>query len=84
MYKSYYDKVIETIKETKKYPLVLFSVNVDGSVCLLVKRKDRQYYEKKLQRVEILESSDDMAKHIIACVEAYWTGWGFKKGLRKV
>lgn len=84
MHKSYFDVVIEKIEEAKNYPFINFSINVDGTACLLVKRQDHQYYERKFQNNELNKDSTKMAQSIIDKVEAYWTGWGFKKGLRDV
>jgi len=81
MCESYTSKVIKELATLKDYIFVDFSINVDGSHCLLVQRTEHQYFEKKIYR-EDKKDPKEMALSIYNQVEAYWTGWGFKKGLR--
>ena len=75
-------KVKTAIDSIKKYPLVNLEINVDGMACLLVKYADRKYYEECVTRENMKLGAEELAKLIVARVEAYWTGWAFKKGLR--
>jgi hypothetical protein len=74
--------VVQIIATLKNYPLVDFSINVDGSYCLLVKYEKNRYYERCLSRQEIRgKSAEEVANWIVAMVESYFNGWAVRTGL---
>jgi hypothetical protein len=78
----YTTDVTNKIKETKNYPLIDLSINVDCTACLLIKYDEHKYYDAKLTYNEMKLSVEALADLIIRRVEAYFNGWAVKKGLR--
>jgi hypothetical protein len=81
-YVTFATQVKRIIATLKNYPLVDFSINVDGSYCLLVKYADRRYFERCWYRQEIRgKSAEEVANWIVAMVESYFNGWAVRTGL---
>jgi len=80
-YITYPEDVKNKIALVKDYPLVTLDYNVNGTGFVLVKYKDRKYFQKCLSRDEMKMKSQDLANHIINMTESYFNGWGAKKGL---
>jgi len=79
-YIPYTTEVTNIIAGLKKYPLVSFELNVDGSGCLLVKYSLGRYYQYKFSNTEMKITASEMANLIVARVESYFNGWAVRKG----
>jgi len=82
IYEPYTDRVLKEIAKKSDYPFVDFSIQVNGTYNLVIKREDKQYFETQYTKEDKIEDVSKMADKIVKQTEAYWTGWGFKKGLR--
>ncbi|WP_305910512.1 hypothetical protein Q9L42_020380 (plasmid) [Methylomarinum sp. Ch1-1] len=81
-YIPYYVQVQDAVKNLKpEYKIVRLELDVDKA-WVFIKRKERQYFEQEIPLRELEKDSQELAERIVRLVENYWTGWGYKKGLR--
>lgn len=65
MFESEYIPVIDKVKKKiPEYNIIDFSINVDGSACLMIKFTEHDYYQRKLTNEEMKQHPTEIANLI--------------------
>lgn len=80
VYITYTAQVTDLINSTKNYGMVDFNIRVDGTGYINVRYDTGRYFDKDFTRAQMCMPAADMANFIIACVDAYFTGWAVRTG----
>lgn len=80
IYVPYTTRVSDMVIAATTYGMVDFNIRVDGTGYINVRYTDGRYFDKDFTRAQMQMSDASMAAFIIACVDAYFTGWAVRTG----